>query len=84
MVMGMNVYEFWFWLALGLIPYRVKRYKTWRGNRRLEIRALFWSLNLYSSQRRREWTLRLPLIEHLQDALLPLLLHLVQTVLRQG
>jgi hypothetical protein len=67
--MTMNANEVWIWLAVGLVPYRI----TWQclaGDvRTLEVRALFWSLNVRLRRSgRHDWTLRAPLIERLRDA----------------
>lgn len=68
------------WLAVGLAPYHVaKRYPS-RHVRAITIRAFFWTLDIRTCWQRRcyrhrvrwlrrtAWTLRIPLIERLRDA----------------
>jgi hypothetical protein len=60
----------WIWLTLGFMPYQIKRDNDRFWGRTLEVRALFWYLELHHrpgcSQR---WTLCVPLITHLRDAI---------------
>jgi hypothetical protein len=61
--------EIWIWLAVGLVPYRVARKHLAGGGHLLEIRALFWSLELRRRQSgRHDWTVRVPLVERVRDA----------------
>lgn len=65
----MNGNEIWIWLAVGLVPYRVARKHLAGGVRSLEVRALFWSLTVRLRQSgRHDWTVRVPLVERLRDA----------------
>jgi len=72
----MNINEFWFWLMIGFIPYRVKRVFLAGGVSRLEIRALFWSLSIRRRpSKRHDWTVQVPLIEKLRDAIWAGIMH---------
>ena len=65
----MNLTENWPWLIVGLIPYSITRTHRAGGTRTLEVRALFWSFTMQRrSKGRRDWTIRIPLIERLRDA----------------
>jgi hypothetical protein len=65
----MNGKEMWTLLAVGLVPYRVARKHLAGGVRLLEMRALFWSLELRLRQSgRHDWTVRVPLVERVRDA----------------
>jgi hypothetical protein len=61
--------EIWIWLAVGLVPYRIARKHLAGGVRLLEIRALFWSLTVrLRHSGRHDWTVRVPLVERMRDA----------------
>lgn len=61
--------EIWIWLAVGLVPYRIARKHLAGGVRLLEIRALFWSLTVrLRPSGRHDWTVRVPLVERMRDA----------------
>jgi hypothetical protein len=64
------------WLIIGLIPYYINQQqmkKRWI----LQVRALFWSLEIHHSQNRRNrWSLRIPLIERLRNACWATIMHL--------
>lgn len=61
--------ELWIGLAVGLVPYRVERECLAGGARRVQIRALFWSLMVHQRRSgRHDWKVRVPLIERLRDA----------------
>jgi hypothetical protein len=65
----MNGNEIWIWLAVGLVPYRVARKHLAGGVRILEVRALFWSLNVRLRRSgRHDWRVYIPLVEQLRDA----------------
>ncbi len=65
----MNGNELWIGLMAGLLPYHVERRWLARGGRKLEIRALFWSLAVYRHRNgRRSWLVHVPLIERLRYA----------------
>jgi len=67
--MKMNGNEFWIGLAAGLLPYRVERRWLARGGRKLQVRALFWSLVVCQRRNgRRTWMVHVPLVERLRDA----------------
>jgi hypothetical protein len=56
-------------LLVGLMPYRVECQVLPGGKRTLEAQALFWSLRVHRRSRsRRNWTLRLPVIERIRGA----------------
>ncbi len=55
----------WLWLAVGLIPYSVKRRQT-RNEQMLSIHALFWRLIIRRQQGTCSWDLSIPLITHLK------------------
>lgn len=56
------------WFIIGLIPYRIKHQRLTRGERRLEVQALFWSLDGHRQRSTYAWSLRVPLIEKLRHA----------------
>jgi hypothetical protein len=59
----------WIWLAVGVVPHSVKRKHLRGGVRTVEVRALFWSLELRLRQSgRHDWTVRVPLVERMRDA----------------
>jgi hypothetical protein len=65
----MTANELWIGLAVGLVPYRIQRRWGPRGQRTLDVRALFWSLTVHRRRSGRlDWTLRVPIIERLRDA----------------
>ena len=60
----------WVWIVAGLVPYKVTL--NWLDRRcwRLEIKALFWAFKIQRRRNgRKDWALRLPLIERLRDAI---------------
>ena len=56
----------WFWLAVGLIPYSIKRQHR-KDEQELNIYALFWRLTIRWRHRKRSWDLSIPLITHLKQ-----------------
>lgn len=68
----MNENLSWAWLVVGLAPYQIERQRPSRYARRVTIRALFWTLEVRTRRVRRQrltdWTLRIPLIERVRDA----------------
>ena len=72
----MNGNEIWIWVGIGLTPYHIKRSCETKGIQTLEIRASFWSLIVQRRKRRREWAVRIPLIERLRDAVWAAILRL--------
>ena len=64
-------------LLLGILPYRIQRQHQTGGERTLEIRALFWTLTIHRRWNgRHDWTLRIPLIDKLRDAIWAAILRL--------
>lgn len=60
--------EIWIGLAVGLVPHRIQRRWLAGGERKLEVRAMFWSVTLHRQRGGRyNWTVRVPLIERLRD-----------------
>ena len=75
----MNEKLTWAWLAAGLVPYHIEKRYLSRRERIVTIRALFWTLEMRTrwlrptrrgrrSRRCTDWTLRIPLIERVRDA----------------
>jgi hypothetical protein len=75
----MNENLTWAWLAAGLVPYHIDKKLPSRRERIVTIRAMFWTLELRTrwlrpthrdrrSRRCTDWTLRIPLIERVRDA----------------
>jgi len=68
----MNENLIWAWLAAGLVPYHIEKKLPSRRERIVIIRALFWSLEVRTRRTRRtkrtDWTLHIPLIERVRDA----------------
>jgi hypothetical protein len=66
----------WIWFVVGLIPYYVNKQQT-RNGWVLQVRALFWSLEiLLNPCGWHRWTLRVPLIKQLHNAVWAAILHL--------
>lgn len=64
----MNGNNIWIWLVLGIIPYYVNK-QPMRNGWILQIRTLFWSFEIhYQRLSQNQWTLRVPLIKRLGDA----------------
>lgn len=68
------------WLAVGLIPYHIEKKLPSRRERIITVRALFWTLEvrtrwLRPTRRSRRgrcctgWTLHIPLIERMREAI---------------
>jgi hypothetical protein len=53
----------WLWLAVGLLPYSMKRQKT-KNERVVRIRALFWRLRIHWREMDCSLDISFPLIEH--------------------
>jgi hypothetical protein len=53
----------WLWLAVGLMPYSIKRQHT-KNEQVVRVRALFWLLVIHWKQERCSWEISFPLIEH--------------------
>lgn len=65
----------WIWLVVGLIPYYINTHYA-SNERRLQARALFWSLNIQDKLHgQTQWTLHIPLIKRLQHAVWAALQH---------
>lgn len=76
----MNENLTWAWLAAGLVPYHIEKKLPSLRERIITIRALFWTLEVHTCWqprrcrgrvrwlRRTAWTLRIPLIERVRDA----------------
>ena len=56
----------WIWLAIGLVPYSIKRQHT-KDEQVLNIHALFWQLAIREGHGKRAWNLSIPLIMHLKQ-----------------
>jgi len=56
----------WLWLAVGLVPYLIKRHNT-KDEQVLDIHALFWRLTIRWCQGGYSWDLSLSLITHLKQ-----------------
>jgi hypothetical protein len=62
--------QIWWWLAAGLIPYRIRRQHLRGGVCTLQIYALFWAIEVRQrSSGRHDWTLHVPLVTRLRDAI---------------
>ena len=55
----------WFWLAVGFIPYYIKRHQT-KDEQLLTVKALFWRLTIRWKEQC-SWDLYIPFIEHLRQ-----------------
>ncbi len=53
----------WFWLAVGLMPYSIKRYQT-KDVQILIGKALFWRLTIRWKKGQNSWEISFPWIEH--------------------
>ena len=60
------MHTLWFWLAMGFLPYAIKRHRT-QDEQVLSVRALFWQLTLHWQPRQCSWEVYIPLIEHLRQ-----------------
>jgi hypothetical protein len=68
--MEMNENQILISLILGILPYWIRRTHETGGEWTLTINALFWSLTIHRRwDGRRDWTLRVPLINKLADAI---------------
>jgi len=56
----------WFWFAIRLMPYLIKRQHT-KDEQILSIRALFWRLTIRWHRKKCSWDLSIPLIIHLKQ-----------------
>ena len=56
----------WLWLAVGLIPYSIKR-QHGKDEQVLNMYALFWRLTIRWRHRKCSWDLSIPLITHLKQ-----------------
>ena len=56
----------WFWLAVGLIPYSIKRQHT-ENEQMLRMHALFWRLTIRWQSGKCLWDVSIPLITHLKQ-----------------
>ncbi len=56
----------WLWLAVGLIPYSIKRQQT-KDEQMLSMHALFWRLTIHWLHGKCSWELSIPLITHLKQ-----------------
>jgi hypothetical protein len=56
----------WLWLAVGLIPYSIKRHHT-TDEQMLSMHALFWRLTIRWQHGACSWDLSIPLITHLKQ-----------------
>jgi hypothetical protein len=53
----------WLWLAVGLVPYSIKRRQA-KNVQLVDARALLWHLTLRWQKGQCSWEISLPLIEH--------------------
>ncbi len=53
----------WLWLAVGLLPYSIKRHQV-KDEQILTAKALFWRLTIRWKKRQRSWEISFPWIEH--------------------
>jgi hypothetical protein len=53
----------WLWLAIGLIPYSIKRYQA-KDEQILMIKAIFWRLTIRGKKEQYSWEISFPWIEH--------------------
>lgn len=56
----------WIWLAVGLIPYAIKRQNT-KNEQTLMVKAFFWRLMIRYKDGRCSWDVYIPFIEHLRQ-----------------
>ena len=64
------------WLVVGFIPYYINKQQLKNGWI-LQIYALYWSLEVnHPDCERKQWTLRIPLIERLRKAIWVTIQHL--------
>jgi len=56
----------WLWLAVGLVPYSIKRQHT-KDEQMLSMYALFWRLTIRWQHGKCSWDLSIPLITHLKQ-----------------
>lgn len=56
----------WFWLALWLIPYSIKRLHT-ENTQILSVCALSWRLIIHWKNGKYSWGIAIPLITHLKE-----------------
>jgi hypothetical protein len=73
----MNGHDLWPWFVVGMIPYTLKRQFLTNGSRLLQAHAFFWSAEIRLSRRGQvQWTIRIPLIQRLGNALWETLMRL--------
>jgi len=53
----------WLWLAVGLLPYSIKRQRT-KNVQLVRVRALFWHLSMLWQQGQCSWEISFPWIRH--------------------
>jgi hypothetical protein len=53
----------WLWLAVGFLPYSIKRQKT-KNEQVVRIRALFWLLTIRWQQGQHSWEISFPWLEN--------------------
>lgn len=70
----------WLWLVIGLVPYLVRTKRLSGTEQILEIRAVFWTATIRCRRNLRCWTIQLPVIRRLRDALWAALMQLVAKV----
>ncbi len=56
----------WLWLAVGLIPYSIKRQHT-TDEQILSMHAFFWGLTIRWQRGTCSWDVSIPLITHLKQ-----------------
>jgi len=56
----------WLWLAVGLLPYSIKRHQA-KDGQILTVKALFWRLTIRWKKGQRSWEISFPWIEHWQQ-----------------
>ena len=53
----------WLWLAVGLLPYSIKRYRA-KDQQMLIVKALLWQLTIRWEKENYSWEIAVPWIEH--------------------
>ena len=53
----------WLWLAVGLVPYSIKRQHT-KNEQLLMVKSFFWRLTIRRKDGQCSWDVYVPFIEH--------------------
>lgn len=66
-----NEHNLWLWFVAGMIPYDIKQQFLSDDSRWLQAHAFFWSAEIcLNCKRQTQWTIRIPLVLRLRNALL--------------